>query len=141
MDKVSNRDIPTSLADRLDSLMLQQLEKSRRTMQEKTFKTYRYCIEQNIKDFHSYKREADFISIESMTTIKIMEESTYGRLYIVIADRLGLLPCDIRLWHIGCNQRVSKPVDLEQSCNALIDHNKFYVQELYGENVLFKYFI
>ena len=137
MDRVTNKDIPLSLSDRLDSVMRQRAEESRRLQQEKTFKTYKYVTEENIRDFHGYKRDADFISLETMSTIKIMDGCTYVRLYISIADRLNLMPCDIRLWFIEngektLNLRVGKLLDLENVYETPIDHNRFYVQELKG---------
>ena len=143
MDRVTNKDIPLSLSDRLDSVMRQRAEESRRLQQEKTFKTYKYVTEENIRDFHGYKRDADFISLETMSTIKIMDGCTYVRLYISIADRLNLMPCDIRLWFIEngektLNLRVGKLIDLENVYETPIDHNRFYVQELKGN---FCYFL
>ena len=37
MEKVTNSDIPSSLAEKLDSLMLQRAEEARRIVQEKSF--------------------------------------------------------------------------------------------------------
>ena len=137
MEKVSNRDIPSSLSEKLDSLMLQRAEEARRTMQEKAFKTYRYATEEDIRGFHNYRREADFISLESMSAVKIMEGSTYMRLYLTLAQLLQIAPCDIRLWSIdsvekSCNQRVNKQLSLEELQDSYIDHNKFYVEDLFG---------
>ena len=143
MDRVTNKDIPSSLSDRLDSVMRQRAEEIRRLQQEKTFKTYKYVTEENVRDFHGYKREADFISLESMSSIKIMEGCSYVRFYLSIANKLNLMPCDIRLWVIEngektLNLRVGRHVDLESMHDTQIDHNRFYVQELTGN---FYYFL
>jgi hypothetical protein len=137
MEKVSNRDIPSSLSEKLDSLMLQRAEEARRIMQEKAFKSYRYATEEDVRGFHNYRREADFISLESMSVVKIMEGSTYMRLYLTLAQILQIQPCDIRLWSIDsvektCNQRVNKQLSLEELQDSYIDHNKFYVEDLFG---------
>ena len=137
MDRVTSKDIPSSLSDRLDSVMRLRAEETRRLLQEKTFKTYKYVTEKNIKDFQCYRRDADFISLEAMNTIKVMEGSTYMRLYIIIADKLNVMPCDIRLWLIESGEktsslRVTKCIDLEARHDNYIDHTRFYVQELRG---------
>lgn len=137
MEKVTNSDIPCSLGEKLDSLMLQRAEEARRIVQEKSFKTYRYATEDDVRNFCSYKRETDFISLESMNIIKIMEGSTYLRLFLTIAEILGCNPIDLRIWAIdnvdkSCNQRVSKQACLEDLVDTYIDHNKFYVEDLSG---------
>lgn len=137
MEKVTNSDIPCSLGEKLDSLMLQRAEEARRIVQEKSFKTYRYATEDDVRNFCSYKRETDFISLESMSVIKIMEGSTYLRLFLTLAEILGCNPIDLRIWTIdnvdkSCNQRVSKQACLEDLVDTYIDHNKFYVEDLSG---------
>jgi hypothetical protein len=117
--------------------MLQRAEEARRIMQEKAFKSYRYATEEDVRGFHNYRREADFISLESMSVVKIMEGSTYMRLYLTLAQILQIQPCDIRLWSIDsvektCNQRVNKQLSLEELQDSYIDHNKFYVEDLFG---------
>ena len=107
-------------------------------MQEKAFKSYRYATEDDVRGFHNYRREADFISLESMSVVKIMEGSTYMRLYLTLAQILQIAPCDIRLWSIDsvektCNQRVNKQLSLEELQDCDIEHNKFYVEDLFGE--------
>ena len=147
MDKVTIRDIPISLCERLDTLMLQRAEEARRISQEKAFKSYRFATEDNIRDFHAYKREADFISLDNMQIIKIMEGSTYMRLYLSLAEMLNVYPCDIRLWMLenaekSCNLRVSKSICLEEFRECTIGHAKFYVEILQGTiyNVLYLFY-
>jgi hypothetical protein len=118
--------------------MMQRAEEARRVMQEKAFKSYRYATEDDVRGFHNYRREADFISLESMSVVKIMEGSTYMRLYLTLAQILQIAPCDIRLWSIDsvektCNQRVNKQLSLEELQDCDIEHNKFYVEDLFGE--------
>ena len=89
MDKVTIRDIPISLCERLDTLMLQRIEEARRISQEKAFKSYKFVTEENIRDFHAYKREADFISLDNMQIIKIIYHMTlkyyfHNKLYFYI---------------------------------------------------------
>ena len=142
MEKVTNSDIPSSLGEKLDSLMLQRAEEARRIVQEKSFKTYRYATEDDVRNFCSYKRETDFISLESMSIIKIMEGSTYLRLFLTLADILSVTPIDLRIWTIdnvekSCNQRVSKQVCLEDLVDTHIDHNKFYVEDLSSTSIFY----
>ena len=141
MEKVTNSDIPSSLAEKLDSLMLQRAEEARRIVQEKSFKTYRYATEEDVRNFCSYKRETDFISLESMSIIKIMEGSTYLRLFLALSEIMNCNPIDLRIWTIdnvekSCNQRVSKQVCLEEMIDSYIDHNKFYVEDLTRTSLL-----
>jgi hypothetical protein len=141
MEKVTNSDIPSSLAEKLDSLMLQRAEEARRIVQEKSFKTYRYATEEDVRNFCSYKRETDFISLESMSIIKIMEGSTYLRLFLALSEIMNCSPIDLRIWTIdnvekSCNQRVSKQVCLEEMIDSYIDHNKFYVEDLSRTSLL-----
>lgn len=141
MEKVTNSDIPSSLAEKLDSLMLQRAEEARRIVQEKSFKTYRYATEEDVRNFCSYKRETDFISLESMSIIKIMEGSTYLRLFLALSEIMNCNPIDLRIWTIdnvekSCNQRVSKQVCLEEMIDSYIDHNKFYVEDLSRTSLL-----
>lgn len=143
MEKVTNSDIPSSLAEKLDSLMLQRAEEARRIVQEKSFKTYRYATEEDVRNFCSYKRETDFISLESMSIIKIMEGSTYLRLFLALSEIMNCNPIDLRIWTIdnvekSCNQRVSKQVCLEEMIDSYIDHNKFYVEDLTRTSLLLR---
>ena len=137
MDRVTDGDIPPALSDRLDSLLAQRAEETRRTIQEKALKNYKFATEQQIRDFHSYKRDADFIAVDMMSTIRIMEGSTYARLYVAMADRLNVMPCDIRIWIVEnvektFNLRVVKHICLDTEHDDPIEYAKFYVEDLTG---------
>jgi ribosomal protein RSM22 (predicted rRNA methylase) len=90
MKRVNDSDIPTGLADRLDNIMFQRLEEERRRIQEKNFRDVRYITETELKNFHGFKRDADFIAFEAFSTIKIMDGSTYTRLFLSLSERWGL---------------------------------------------------
>jgi hypothetical protein len=46
---------------------------------------------------HPNRRDADFMPWEDLAEIKIMEGSSYMRLYLSLAERLNVMPCEIRL--------------------------------------------
>jgi hypothetical protein len=59
MAKVTQRDIPPCLTNRLDSIMVQRAEEERKILQAKTFRTIKYATEEHVRDFHGYRLEID----------------------------------------------------------------------------------
>jgi len=80
MEKVIPRDIPPCLTVRLDAIDAQGAEEERKKLQAKSFRTIKYATEEHVRDFHGYRRDADFMPWEDMAEIKIMDGSTYMRL-------------------------------------------------------------
>ena len=76
-----------------------------------TFTKIGFFTELNIFDFYSNKEEknfkihrnklefnGNFVEFENLQFVDLMSNSSYLNLFLVLSERLCLMPCDIRLW-------------------------------------------
>ena len=142
MQPLQDSTIPSELTERLDTLKAQRVAEERRLLREKTFRTVHYATETQVKNFQSFSKQQDFLCLEDMASVRMMDESTILRLLLVVCDELDVTPCALRLWQISPlkdkekgSLRVKSIITIKKYSNLVVDIAKDTVMNVYVEKL------
>jgi hypothetical protein len=133
MREVTVADIPPQLDARLDAELKQRLAVEKRAERMKYYQVAHFATDENVTAFKEYSRTQDLFNERSFTKLTAMKETSRLWIAIYIAQHLGCMPFDFRLWEVekmdNFTYRVTDDVTAE-NLQQRMKVNRFYVESV-----------
>lgn len=132
MREVTAEDIPAELGERLDTEQAIKKAKIMRAIRSRWFTSIGFATEKQVAEFKEYSRQQDWFTDKALLSAECMRDTNKLGVLLILAEKLGRTPADIRLWEIEKRENmttlcIGDDIDVDELPHRIKEPN-FYVE-------------